>query len=210
MKEIKVQQGTDEWFALRIGKITGSNFNNIMASPKQRKLPFNDTQLGYLYSVAAEIFTGTDEDDFKSKWMYRGNELESFAREAYSKKYDVITRECGFFTDEMFVGVSPDGIIGFNEKVLEIKCPKGSTHVKYSLYPEELFNAYKWQVVGECYATGIGNAVIISYHPDFPTEKQIVEYEYTITDADIAELESRLKECEDLLMSWINPIGVNF
>ena len=59
-----IEQNTDEWFELRIGKITGSNFNNIMKSAKQRELPFNKTQLTYLYSVCAEMFTGVDEDDF--------------------------------------------------------------------------------------------------------------------------------------------------
>ena len=116
MNEIKVTQGTNEWFELRIGKITGSNFNNIMKSAKQRELPFNKTQLTYLYSVCAEMFTGVDEEDFKSKWMYRGSELEVFARTAYAMKHLTTVRECGFYTDDIAIGVSPDGVIGDNDK----------------------------------------------------------------------------------------------
>ena len=212
MNEIKVTQGTDEWFELRIGKITGSNFNNIMKSAKQRELPFNKTQLTYLYSVCAEMFTGVDEDDFKSKWMYRGSELEVFARKAYAMKHLTTVKECGFYTDDIAVGVSPDGVIGDNDKVLEIKCPKASTHVKYMLNPEELFEAYKWQMIGECYATGINDGVIISYHPDFPDDKKIIEYEYSPTVEDYTLLSERLDECKEILLSWIGEpiIQVDF
>ncbi|MCP4394917.1 MAG: hypothetical protein GY804_11725, partial [Alphaproteobacteria bacterium] len=42
-----------------------------------------------------------------------------------------------------------------------------------------------------------------SYHPDFPEDKKIVEYEYTITDADIEALETRLEECIEKLLELI-------
>jgi len=80
------------------------------------------------------------------------------------------------------------------------------------LDPEELFKAYKWQLIGECYATGIDTGIIISFHPDFPDDKKIVEYEYTANPEDFEALEERLEECKDLLLSWIGEsvIEVNF
>ncbi len=201
MTEIKVEQGSEEWLLLRVGKLTGSNFNVLM--PKKKSDIISKTAMGYIYNVVAEIFTGIDEEGFKSKWMEHGNEYEPEARKAYSIKHLTPVRECGFFTDDKFVGVSPDGIVGDNERILEIKCPKGSTHVKYMDNPEELFKAYKWQVIGEGWATEIRECTIMSYHPDFPEDKKIVEYEYTITDADIEALETRLEACIEKLLELI-------
>jgi hypothetical protein len=201
MNEIKCIQGESEWKAIRTGKITGSNFNNLMKSPKQRKLPFNDTQKDYLHSVIAEIFTGVSEDDFESYDMRRGTELEPIARQAYSDKHMTVVRECGIFTDDELIGVSPDGIM--EDGILEIKCPKAKNHVKYMLNPELLFNQYKWQVIAEIWSTGLHTGVIISYHPDFPTDKQIVEYEYEPTPEDFTELTERLEECKTFVMDAI-------
>jgi hypothetical protein len=202
MTEVKVVQGTDEWKAERIGRITGSNFNNLMKSPKQRKLPFNDTQLDYLYSVIAEGLTENSEDDFESYDMRRGTELEPIARQAYSDKHMMNVRECGIFTDDGMIAVSPDGICA-DETILEIKCPKAKTHVKYMLNPESLFKQYKWQVIAEVWATGLLGGTIISYHPDFPDDKKIVEYEYEPTIEDFTELTDRLEECKQFVMDAV-------
>lgn len=211
MKEIDVVQVSLEWKILRTGKITGSNFDKIMPTPKQKKLPFNDTQKDYLYSVAAEILTGEAEEDYQSYDMMRGLELEPIAADFYSMSHLVKVRECGFFTDDIMIGVSPDRIVGENEKVLEIKCPKAKTHVMYLDNRELLFKKYKWQALGEAYATGIKNVVLVSFHPDFPDSKKMVEVEYTATEDDFKKLESRLKECVDFVKALVSdPIDIEF
>ena len=211
MKEVDVVQGSAEWLNLRCGKITGSNFDVLMPSPKQKDLPFNKTQKDYLYSVAAEILTGESEEDYQSYDMMRGLELEPQAAEYYSMSHLVKVRECGFFTDDIMIGVSPDRIVGDNEMVLEIKCPKAKTHVMYLDQPEQLFKKYKWQTLGEAYATGIKSVGLISFHPDFPDSKKMVEVEYTATDDDFKQLESRRKECVDFVKALVaDPIDVGF
>ena len=225
MEEIKVIQGTDEWLNIRCKKITGSNFGIIMRTDGQKNkiasvlannekfkdkpdkikpMPpiFSDGQLTYLYSVIAEIFTGIPEFTATSFAMQRGTDLEPEARQAYSDKHMINVRECGIFTDDELIGVSPDGIAG-DDYILEIKCPGQKGHVEYMLNPEKLFNKYRWQVIAEAWATGLNKAVIISYHPDFPSDKQIVEFEYEPTLEDYTELTDRLEECKTFVMEAI-------
>jgi len=228
MKEIKCIQGTDEWFEARLGKITGSHFDLIMQSDaqkkaidkviennekykekpdKQKEFParFSDGQLTYLYRVAAELLTNMREETFESKSMRWGTEKESEAKAAYSIKHLLKVRDCGFFTDDVMTGSSPDGIIGINEKIIEIKCPESKQHFYYSLYPVELFKKYKWQVIGECYFTGCPSGVICSYDPRYPEDRRLVEYNFAPSEIQYRELEDRLKECCDLITSWIEP-----
>jgi len=233
MKEIKCEQGTDEWFEARLGKCTGSHFDLIMQTDgqkkaiatvlknnekyadkpeKQKPLPprFSDGQLTYLYRVAAELLTNMREETFESKSMRWGTEHEPMAKQAYSMKHLVTVNDCGFFTDEIMTGSSPDGIVGDKLSIIEIKCPESKQHFYYSLYPEELFKKYKWQAIGECYFTGISKGVICSFDPRYPDDKQLVEYEFLPSEEQYRDLEDRLKECTDLINEWISedPIDI--
>jgi hypothetical protein len=225
MTEVKVVQGTDEWLNIRTKKITGSNFNLLMRTDgqknkiesviknnikyegkpdKQKPMPptFSDGQLTYLYSVIAECFTGIGEYTPTTFAMQRGTDLEPEARQEYSNKHMVNVRECGIYTDDELIGVSPDGETA-DEKALEIKCPGQKAHVEYMLDPVKLFNKYKWQLIAEIWAMELHKGVIISYHPDFPTDKQIVEYEYEPTIEDFTELTERLEECKQFVMDAV-------
>lgn len=236
-KEIKVDQLSDEWFEARLGKVTGSHFDLIMQTDgqksatekvlknnikyadkpeKQKPLPpmFSDGQLTYLYRVAAELLTNMREETFESKSMRWGTEHEDEAKQAYSMKHLVDVNDCGFFTDEIMSGSSPDGIIGARLKTLEIKCPESKQHFYYSLFPDELFKKYKWQCIGECYFTGITNGVICSFDPRMPYDRRLVEYEFSPSEENYRDLEDRLNECKELINGWLSdedePIQVDF
>ncbi len=56
MKEIKVDQNTDEWMELRCGKITASNFDLLMKIPKKGIDTFTDGQRTYLLSVRCYVY----------------------------------------------------------------------------------------------------------------------------------------------------------
>jgi hypothetical protein len=201
-KELKVVQNSDEWFNARIGKITASHFDEIMPSSKQKKLPYNDTQAKYLYKVAAEILTNEREDSYTSKHMEWGNTYEPFAKKFYSDLNMCVVRDPGFFTDEAFLGDSPDGIIE-RERTLEFKCPTSKQHFFYSLYPEELYKAYRWQAIGHCFFTGIHQGSVCSYDPRFPEDKRLIEYKFEPTLEEFTQLNNRLEECVYTINGWL-------
>ena len=202
--EIFVEQLSDEWFELRVGKITGSKLMDLMPTPKARK-EWTDKQLDFLKGVASEILTGVKEGFNSSKSMEWGVETEVEARSWYELKTMDIVRECGFFKVNDYFGVSPDGIIESKNKIWECKCPNSKTHMSYLLNPESLYKKYKWQVIGEMVSSGLESAVIVSYDPRFlDDDKKMVMYETVLTDEDKQQLNDRINKSVEIIEGFIN------
>ena len=73
----EVEQGTQEWLDVRMGKFTASTFKDLFAK---------ETTAAYekaIYSVVFEKLTNKSPESFKSDYMQRGNELEADARQKY-------------------------------------------------------------------------------------------------------------------------------
>ncbi len=176
-------QRSDEWFKARSGKLTGSHFSEIMPSKTDMKKGiFNKwtiAQEKVLYRVASEILTGypVKEQGFISSDMMWGIEKEEEARKAVESHLMLDSRECGIFQRGEFIASSPDAIMGDNEVTLELKCPSSGVHFGYLKNPQSLYEAYKWQVLGEMYCTGIDAGIIASYDPRFEDSKQLVVVE---------------------------------
>lgn len=215
MIEIDVVQNSDEWFELRTAKITGSHFSDIMPTAKQKDDAWSKGQYTYLRKVAAEILTGMrEESGYQSKSMEWGQTYEPFAKRAYSMHELVNVRDCGFFTDELFIGSSPDGIIGNNERTIEVKCPESKQHLRYFNDPVEIYNDYKWQSIGEVYCSEVKDksGVCISYDPRMPDNRQLAIYEFIPTDEELELLKYRLNMAIEIIKPWIAeiPIQVDF
>ncbi|MGD8567364.1 MAG: YqaJ viral recombinase family protein [Gammaproteobacteria bacterium] len=203
--EYKVEQRSDEWFKLRIGKITCSNFGILMPTPRQ-KTEWNDTQLKILREIAAEIITQEREESYTSSAMQWGIDQEDNARYLFQAQEFETVRTCGFFELSEYVGGSPDGIIvrdGEDWGNLETKCPTSKQHLLYELDKDELFKAYKYQVLGQCLVTELLPYALCSYDPRFPDSRQLIIIRGVATDEDLKPLRDRLDSAIALIRSWI-------
>lgn len=157
-----VEQGSDAWFELRRGMLTGSAFKELMSGESTKGY------FGLIYKTIAEIITEEVEENYKSDAMQRGNDLEEDARILYEDIKGVIVREVGFVTNDLvfsdYVGISPDGMVEEDNGMIEIKCPMPKTHIGY-LEKGVLPNEYKWQVQGQLLVTGSDYCDFMSYHP---------------------------------------------
>ena len=117
-----IEQGTEEWLQLRLGKFTASEFHTLMGSSSTKK--------AILLKKAAERITGkrSDSDSFSNIHTERGKELEVEARELYSVVQTLDVDEVVFVEMSETVGCSPDGLIGLDGGV-EIKCKDNHTHL---------------------------------------------------------------------------------
>lgn len=126
----------------------------------------------YKHKLLAEWLMGIPIDDYQSKWMERGHELEPEAWAYYELQNDVDVVRGGFITDDAgTVGASPDGRVYDGEELvggIELKCPAPQTHVGYMLKPESLATAYKHQTQGCILLTGARWWDLMSYHPMLP------------------------------------------
>lgn len=153
------EQGSPEWFAVRLGIPTASCFDKILTSTGKSSA----SSTTYMHTLIAERLAGRQVDDYTNAHMERGKELESEARELFRFATDLYMPECGFITDDdRTMGCSPDGWNG--EVGLELKCPKASTHVKY-LLGGKCPSDYVPQVQGSMYVTVAKSWWFCSYYP---------------------------------------------
>lgn len=184
-----IEQGTEEWFALRQAKFTASTFKNLFAT--KTTASYNNE----IYRVVFEKLTGESPETYKNEYMERGNELEPFARAAYEMESFNDVTPGGFFELNEFVGCSPDGLIG-DEGGLEIKCPKFSTMIEY-LVKKKLPTEYYWQVQGSLFVTKRKYWDFFGYHPKLkPLVVKVLPEEeaFEKLEKEIAEATKRVNE----------------
>lgn len=166
-----VEQNSDEWENLRLGKITSSNFDIIMANYGKA---FGESAKKYALKLALErIKNCKSEYNFSNAHMKRGHEQEPIARMLYEDLYFTEVTNGGFF-DCGFYGDSPDGLVG-DDGFIEIKSVIDTTHYA-NIKRGTIDPSYKWQVIGHLDCTGREWCDFISYCADFPENTQILVY----------------------------------
>lgn len=178
-----VEQNSDEWMGLRIGKATASCFGSFMANDGKA---FGDPAKRYALQIAIERSTGKKANYiFSNDHMERGHEQEPIARMMYEQERFIDVSNGGFFDCGEY-GDSPDGLVG-EDGVIEIKSVITSTH--YATLMRGSFDpAYRWQLVGHLDCTGRQWVDFCSYCADFPESKQLIIHRLT-RDGCAAELE---------------------
>src|SRR4249919_1012209 len=77
-----MEQGSPEWLALRVGKITGSRFKAVMDLNKRNGQP-NKPRRELVRILRDELATGVPEYVEPNEYMAHGSAMEPFARAAY-------------------------------------------------------------------------------------------------------------------------------
>ena len=192
-----VSQNSEEWYSLRLGKATASNFSVFMANNGKA---FGEPAKKYAVRLALERITGMQADSFTNSHMERGHQQEPIARMLYEEQtFSTVTNGGFFHTDEY--GCSPDGLIGC-DGLLEIKSVVGSTHFE-TLLRNAPDPAYKWQIVGHLEVTGRNWIDFVSYCSEFPEAKQLLTFRRFRDDcqAEIEQLRERRAEFLELIKS---------
>jgi hypothetical protein len=109
----EIEQGSDEWYALRCGILTASEMKYIITA-KTLKYADNPASRSHLNELAAQRITQYVEPSYISDDMLRGKEDEIVAVFAYGQRYAPVEKT-GFVTNDKWgftVGCSPDGLVG--------------------------------------------------------------------------------------------------
>ncbi len=176
-------QGTPEWMADRLGKVTGSNADALFTGGKGK------VRDGYREDLVVEIMNGVaSKSSFTNAKTEWGHEQEPFARMAYEGETDLTVTQHGFFyLPNQAAGCSVDGMLvdGGRVGVWEAKCPDGKTHYRYLLggvVPSE----YIHQVDHNLWITGADFADFVSFDPRAPQELQLFHVRYERDEARMA------------------------
>jgi hypothetical protein len=161
-----VEQGSDEWFALRAGIPTASEVSKLVTGTGKKSTQWQ----GYAATLAAEAYAGKPLERWEGNWATeRGKELEAEASETYAFVHDVAIVRTGFVTNRD-AGCSPDGLIG-DDGIHEIKCPLPKGVVEVCAYwhrykkPEP---GYLPQAQGELLVLEREWVDLTFHHPEMP------------------------------------------
>ncbi len=157
MKIHKVKQGSEEWFDIKLGKLSASNAQAISAN--------GAGLVTLIYKTVAEILSGAREDTYINPDMERGNEQEDTARSAYEMETGSEVTQVGFCELDKYTGASPDGLVG-DDGLFEVKCPKASNYVKL-LHTKKIDTGYVWQMQMQMLVTGRKWVDYVVYHENF-------------------------------------------
>src|SRR4051812_39326757 len=89
----EIVQGSDEWKALRLGKVTASRVSDVIAKTKSGP---SASRANYAAQLIAERLTGVPADSYTNAAMQHGTETEPEARAAYEFYQGVTVQEVAF------------------------------------------------------------------------------------------------------------------
>ena len=192
-----IEQGTQEWLALRVGRVTSSRISDLLAGGKGL------TRAAYRNQIVAERLTGLPcESDFENEHMRRGTEQEPFSRAAYEVKTGVMVDLVAFVAHpRLMAGASPDGLVGADGG-LEMKNPTPHVHIGYledARVPPKYVAQMQWAMA----CTGRAWWDFVSYRADLPQNARLFVCRLKRDDEWIrkteAEVEKFLAEVDEMV-----------
>jgi putative phage-type endonuclease len=189
-----MEQGSDDWFAARLGKATASRIADIVA---KTKTGWGASRANYEAQLIAERLTETAAESYTNAAMQWGIDTEPQARRAYEFMADAEVEGVGFVEHPglEWSGASPDGLVGENG-LLEIKCPATATHIATLLgaaIPGKYIKQVQWQLA----CTGRQWCDWVSYDPRMPENMCLFVERIGRDDALITELEKEVRRFMD-------------
>src|SRR5262245_7929435 len=164
MQIYDMEQGSSDWFQVRLGIPTASEFKVILAIKKDAREKI--TRKTYMRKLVGEIMTGMPMENYVSADMLRGKEQEADARDLYALVEEPPElRRVGFIRNGR-AGCSPDSLVG-THGMLEIKSAAAHVHLERmeagALPPE-----HRAQVQGGLWIAERHWCDFVSYCPGLP------------------------------------------
>jgi hypothetical protein len=200
-----IEQGGEEWLALRRGILTASEMRLILI-PTMRTAS-NDKERAHMFEILGQRITGYTEPHYISDDMLRGHEDEVAARIRYAEHFAPVT-ECGFVTNDdhgVVIGYSPDGLVG-DDGLIECKSRRQKYQIE-TILADEVPAEYLLQCQTGLLVTGRKWLDFISYCGGLPMFVKRVwpcpEIHRAILDAALA-FEQRLAAAQTRYDEWRN------
>ena len=184
-----IEQGTDGWFAARLGKVTASRVADLMAKTKSG---YSTSRDNYMAQLVCERLTQTKGDSFTNAAMEWGTTQEPFARAAYEAKTGEMVEEVGFVPHPKieWAGASPDGLVGLFGLV-EIKCPNTATMID-TLLTGKVPSKYNVQMQFQMACTERDWCDYVVFDPRMPAKAQLFVKRVERDNVFIKEMEAEI------------------
>lgn len=205
-----VNQRSEAWDKLRLGRFTGSGISALMTDPKTKAAKesgeLSETAKKYIYEKVMEEVTGQSANEATSRAIDWGNEWEEHALKELQKAIacpdDRFEFKPAFKLFNDYFGCSPDAFAwlpDFERVGVEIKCPWNSVnHYLHSQVQtaEDLKKVnpdYYWQVLGNMLTFNLPAWIFASYDPRQPENRRL---HYVVIEAEIDALNELCERME--------------
>lgn len=187
---IDVPQRSPEWFAARLGRVTGSTASDMLARTAKGWAADRDN---LLWRLVLERMTGRPQErKFTTPAMQDGIDREPMAVAAYEALTGHLVRSCGFLRhDALMAGASLDGYLGDFAVLISIKCRQTKAHAEHVLSGKVPADALA-QMRHELWLTGASDHHYVSFNPDFPDSQQLRVKVFTRAELDVDGYEREL------------------
>lgn len=165
-----MEQRSEEWFAIRLGKVTASRVADVVA---KTKTGWGASRANYKAQLVCERLTGCVELGYTNGAMQWGIDHEADALATYSFRQDADVMEVGFVDHPLIdmTGASPDGLIGA-DGLVEVKCPISATHIE-TLLGQSVPSKYLYQIQWQLACTEREWCDFASFDPRVPPSMQL-------------------------------------
>lgn len=203
------EQRTEEWFAVRLGKVTASALHKVLA---KTKTGYGAERANYMTQLVLERLTNQKAESYSNASMQWGTEQEPFARAAYEADRGVFVDEVGFIPHPTILraGASPDGLVG-DDGMVEIKCPDSKTALEVWLSKNPVESKYFAQMQWQMRCADRSWCDYVVFDPRLPKKGQLFIYRVARDDKWIAEAEEEvvkfLNETEEKVNQLKQKIG---
>lgn len=181
-------QRSPEWFQARLGRLTGSRAVDMLATIKTGEAA---ARRDYRTQLVCERLTGqSQEDGYTNPVMERGVQLEPVALKAYEILTGNVAQPSGFLAlPDVMAGCSLDGQVDNFVGIVELKCPKSATHLKYWRGHGVVPSEHLAQITHNLWITGAAWCDFLSFDDRFPEDLQSFLVRVTREAVDVAGYE---------------------
>lgn len=197
-------QGSEVWLAARLGKVTASRMDDLMARTKSG---YGAGRSNYMAQLIAERLTGKVAESYTNAAMAWGTENEPAARAAYEFVTDLEVIETGFIQHPAIneSGASPDGLVGA-DGLVEIKCPNTATHIE-TLLTRTIPGKYQKQMLWQMACTQRLWCDFVSFDPRMPEHLRIFVQRVAYDAKEVQRMELEVVEFLAEMVDKISKLG---
>lgn len=186
---VAVEQRSWHWHKMRLGVITASGIDAILAKTGSA------TRDGYMATLIAEIATGAPAEPVSAKTLQWGIDHEPAAIEAYSFMSGNIVEQIPFvYRDgDMRCGCSPDGVT--EKKTIECKAPWNTRYHIEAIVDGRIKKEYQEQVQFQMWVCGTESVDFVSFDP------RMLKHNFFMTTVERSDL--FMKKFDDAIPQFI-------
>lgn len=202
---MKIEQGSIEWHIMKLGVLSASNADKIVA---KRDSMGRKT---YMANLISQICTCKLPDELPFKQLEHGKMYEPEAREALSVAMGFIDiQELPFIyaDDNLRYGNSPDGV--HENTVFEIKAPyNGENFFKFACFDDNK-KTWRWQSQFQIFSASAERHIFAQYEPRSVLANSLHYIETDINESDQKTLADAIPQFISDMDKALNSIGVTF